>query len=109
MPPPGGDENDREQAGRGGLPDVDLLLPPPDPKSELLRHGGQLAQAPERPLERAGKVATRWFRVYYWQKTPCFGPKYDFLSIRKNKKIMRFFFSFFFRFVSCGDFCVRFF
>lgn len=51
----GGDEDNREQTGRGGLPNVDLLLPQTNTEPQLLRHGGQLAQASQRPLERAGE------------------------------------------------------
>ena len=58
-PPVGGGrhEDGDQQAGRGGLPDLDLLLPPPGPEPQLL-------QPPGAPLiclkyERCAKICVR--------------------------------------------------
>lgn len=40
--------------GRGGLPDLDLLLPAPGPEPQLLQHGRRVAQAPVGPPVGAG-------------------------------------------------------
>ncbi len=47
------DQDDREQAGRGRLPDVDAHVPAHDPEPQLLQAAGRLAPPPLRPPLRA--------------------------------------------------------